>query len=346
MQDPYVKIEHGNVVAYADNREKPWKANGSEVNPNASLDEWMDKAGINYEVKGVPTLYEWDGEIKKAPNKFQLIRSDTGASLSEVSGTYKVRQPREIMEFFKNLIDSNNMQMEVVGAMQGGKKIFALARTGATAEIGKGSGDIIGANVFLMESWDGSHATKARSGVERFFCLNQIESHGFSQSGFVNKNAVKRKHSQNFVPEEVQFELAHINDNFAKFVDFAQDMEKTRMTADMIERYYARIYAPEAWEPEALENWKRAKYNLTDNENISTNQLNVIKDLLVITEDNLGHALVSAEGTLWGALNSVTYYHDHEARTKGEKRWESAMVGSGNRKKNEAFALAKELIHS
>lgn len=345
MPDPYKNTD--NTTAYASNRDKPWKSNGSEVDPNASLDVWLEEAGLNYDVKAVPALYEHNGVLRRVENRVQLIRSDTGNALSQVSeNSYKVRQPREIMEFFRNLVASNNMQMEVVGAMQGGKKIFALAKSGEEREIVKGSGDLVSANVFLIESFDGSHATKARSGAERLYCLNQIETHGFrSGNSFTDRNAVKRKHSQEFIPEEVQFELAHMNENFAQFCDFAQDMAGFKMTEEMIQRYFARIYAPKVF-GENVDNWQKAKKLDWEAEGVSSNQRNVVADVLNVVEDNLGHALQGATGTLWGALNAVTFYHDHEARTKGEKRWESAMIGAGNNTKNDAFKIAKEVISS
>lgn len=330
-------------VIHREGVDQPWKSNGSVIDPKASLDDWREQAGLNYDVIGTPSLYRFNNELKEVPNRVQLIRSDNGASLSEVSANnYKIRQPKEILEFFRNLVESNNMQMDLVGQMQEGRKIFALASTGEEAEIGKGSGDIVKANVFLIESFDCSHATKARAGVERLFCLNQLETAGFGNH-FTNKGAIKRKHSQEFIPEEVQFELAHINDNFRSFVTAANEMTKVKVTKDMVIAYLARLYAPEAFgEDFDLSNWRKAKK--IDFDGVSTNKQNVIASVFDTLEDNLGYALEGTHGTLWGLLNAVTFYHDHEARTKGNKRWESAMIGNGNNVKNQAKELALELL--
>lgn len=341
MQNPYAYTT-GDVVL-REGIDVPWKANGSVIDADASLDDWLDKAGLNYTVDAVPSLYQFGEELREVENRKQLIRSDTGTALAQVSASnYKVRQPREIMEFFRNLVESNNMQMDIIGQMQGGRKIFGLASTGDEAEIGKGSGDIVKANVFLIESFDLSHATKARSGVERLFCLNQIETNRFGSSNFVNKGSIKRKHSQEFIPEEVQFELAHVNDNFRQFVDFANAMTEIKMTEDMVKRFLFRLYAPKVFENP--DNWRKAKIDY-EREGVTTNALNVAGDVLNTLEDNLGHAIAGTTGTLWGALNAITFYHDHESRTKGEKRWESAMIGNGNTKKNEALQLALEVVN-
>jgi phage/plasmid-like protein (TIGR03299 family) len=319
--------------------EQPWKSNGNEVDPKASLGEWQKAAGLDYEVVPCPSLYRFNDELRTVPNRVQLVRSDTGNSLSEMSGTsYKIRQPAEILEFFRNLVDTNQLQMKVVGQMQEGRKIFALAeRVGHEVEIGKNSGDILRQNVFLIESFDGSHATKAIPKAMRLFCLNQITPFGGYRGG------VNRKHSQSWDIEGVQLELAAMDEQFGQFVEAAQEMAKFKMTQDMIERYFARIYVPEAFEN--LEHWRKSKLNF-EAEGVSTNQRNVMKDLLLTMEDNLGAHLTSAEGTLYGALNTVTFYQDHEARTKGNKRFESAMIGAGNRTKDEALSTALELIKS
>lgn len=335
--DPYIK-KAGNVI-HRNGVALPWKANGATIDPKASLDDWMKESGTDFEVVPVPSLYQFNDELRTVPNRVQLIRTDTGESLSQVSGnTYKIHQPKEILEFFRNLVESNQMQMDLVGQMQEGRKIFALASTGEEAEIGKGSGDVVKANVFLIGSFDCSHATKARAGVERLFCLNQIEN-PFGSS-FANRNAVRRKHSQHFVADEVQLELAAINESFAAFVERANAFTKVKMTQDMTLRFLTKLYAPDAFDNP--KNWRKSKFHLED---ATTNKQNVIADVLNTMEDNLGHALASAHGSLWGALNAVTFYHDHQARTKGNKRWESAMIGQGNARKSEALQLALEIIN-
>jgi phage/plasmid-like protein (TIGR03299 family) len=331
----------GNVVTVNES-DTPWKANGVTVDANASLEEWQKAAKLDYQVIACPSLFDFNGEIRKVPNRVQLVRSDTGVSLSEMSGNnYKIRQPSEILEFFRNLVDGEQLKMKVVGSMQEGRKIFALAeRIGSEVEIGKGTGDILRQNVFLIESFDGSHATKAKPKAERLFCLNQIET---PFSGYANKgDVVKRKHSQEWEIQGVQMEMAAMDKAFASFVENANNMTQVKMTEDMVLRYFSKLYAPEAFENP--DNWRKSKYFL-DREEVTTNKRNVVADLMNVLEDSLGHAVAgSTEGTLYGALNAVTFYHDHEARTKGNKRFESAMIGAGNRAKDSAYALALEVL--
>jgi hypothetical protein len=57
-----------------------------------------------------------------------------------------------------------------------------------------------------------------------------------------------------------------------------------------------------------------------------------------------GSALPSRRGTLWGAVNGVTYYADHKARSRSESnRLFSAWFGQNRRLKADALNAAVEM---
>jgi len=64
--------------------------------------------------------------------------------------------------------------------------------------------------------------------------------------------------------------------------------------------------------------------------------------LLALLESAPGNSMTSATGTLWGALNVVTYYADH-VRT-GRDRLDSAWFGRGAGLKEKAWEKAIKLI--
>lgn len=324
--------------------ETPWHGYGDVIGENDSLEDIIKKAGLDHSIVAVPSQYVWNDEVRTVPNRVQLVRSDTGESLSEMSGnTYKIRQPSEIVEFFRNLCEGNELQMNVAGSLHGGRKIWAMAeRLGHEAEIkvGKtkksGTGDIIKPYVLLVESYDGTHATTGRFTSVRVVCQNTL-----SLSGMIDaKTQVKQKHSQDFDIKGMQIELAKFDEDFASYIDYLQEMATFKMSEQDVLRYFSKLYAPEVFlDPE---DWQKSS---VDMERPTTNAKNNVISLLEHYEDNLGHALSSADGTLYGALQTVTFFQDHEARTKGNKRWESATIGAGNRKKNEALNLAMQVVN-
>jgi len=54
----------------------------------------------------------------------------TKTPLSVVSSRYQVVQPREILEFYRDLTEVGGFELETAGVLKDGKKLWALARTG------------------------------------------------------------------------------------------------------------------------------------------------------------------------------------------------------------------------
>ncbi len=64
-------------------------------------------------------------------NSGYLYRSDTHAPLSVVSQRYQEVQPREILEFYRDLTEQSGFELETAGVLKGGKKFWALAQNRA-----------------------------------------------------------------------------------------------------------------------------------------------------------------------------------------------------------------------
>lgn len=312
----------------------PWHGFGNVIMEGDSIETIQEKAALNWTVDPTPSLYMFDGKLRTVPNRVQLVRSDTGESLSEMSGSnYKIRQPSEILGFFKGLTENNGLQINVAGALHGGKKVWALAeRVGMGGTIGE---DLIKPYILLIDSYDGTHATTARWTSVRVVCQNTLS---FSEKD--RKTQVKRKHSQEFDIEGMHLELGEFDESFKAYIEAMQAMAKVKISDKTLERYFGKLYAPDAFADES----KWLKGPAPDFAKVSTNKRNTIADLLNLVRDNPGASLASADTTLYGALQTVTYFHDHEARTKGNKRWESATVGAGNRMKDAARELAYDML--
>jgi hypothetical protein len=58
-------------------------------------------------------------------DRFVLVRSDTHAALSVVSSHYQIVQPREVLEFYRELMMLYGYTLETAGALDGGRKSAA-----------------------------------------------------------------------------------------------------------------------------------------------------------------------------------------------------------------------------
>ena len=113
----------------------PWHGLGNQLPANQSIENWAKAAGMNWNIKSAEVTYLAKNEFNQnlimpfESNKV-LYRSDTMNPLSVVSQRYKEVQPMEILEFYRDLTTHANFELETAGVLQGGKKIWALARTG------------------------------------------------------------------------------------------------------------------------------------------------------------------------------------------------------------------------
>ena len=57
-----------------------------------------------------------------------------------------------------------------------------------------------------------------------------------------------------------------------------------------------------------------------------------------------GQQLDTAKGTLWGAVNAVTYYADHIRSGTDGDRLDSSWFGAGCALKDKAWAKASDLV--
>lgn len=331
-------------AAIAYRKHVPWHGFG-QMKPEDeqwSIDDWIKNAGLDFTVESSPAFFEapdqnGDSVPMRFDNRVILYRSDNLKALNMVSeSNYKVRQPREIIEAFSAICETGDYQMEVAGAIQDGRKLWALvSRTGAAEDIG--SGDIVKGYQTLMESYDGSLATTAFPTNVYVVCQNTIRA-ALSEKGRKHK----QKHSQVFDRQVMLDSLGEFDATFKASVEKAKAMTKRKFSDDMATRFFAKLYCPDAFDN--IDLWDSKSDLDFDNEKVTTNAKNTVAALLEAFHDMPGGNLPTRENTLFGAFNAVTYFQDHEARTKEGKRWESALVGNGGRVKDEALILATSLL--
>lgn len=99
-----------------------------------------------------------------------LYRSDTHAPLSVVSQRFQEVQPKEILEFYRDLTEQSGFELETAGVLKGGKKFWALARTGQTSML-KGK-DV--SNGYMLLATHVMERTTAQFTSIRVVCNNTL----------------------------------------------------------------------------------------------------------------------------------------------------------------------------
>ena len=122
------------TMAYAN--EVPWHGLGNNINADSPIEDWQRQSGLDWTVSKRPVHFAGkcvpgaNHGIHTFKDKFVLVRDTDSRPFSVVSGRYNPVQPKEILEFFRDLIDTHGMTIETAGSLKDGKRIWALAKTG------------------------------------------------------------------------------------------------------------------------------------------------------------------------------------------------------------------------
>jgi len=82
-----------------------------------------------------------------------------------------------------------------------------------------------------------------------------------------------------------------------------------------------------------------------DKESLSARAHADLASIMSLYESAPGQELDTAKGTLWGAVNAVSYYADHvRAGGSGGDRLDSAWFGAGGALKDKAWVAACDLL--
>lgn len=152
--------------------ETPWHGLGNRLTPNQPLEVWLQQAGMSWNIESSPVQYQERDHLRQFNDAKVLYRSDSGDALSVVSPRYQVVQPREVLEFYKDLVDVGGFELETAGVLKGGRKLWALARTGQEAIL-KGD-DLVKGYLLLATACDGTLATTAQFTSVRVVCNNTL----------------------------------------------------------------------------------------------------------------------------------------------------------------------------
>lgn len=329
------------AIARAAGSEVPWHGFGFEVNPEANIEEWARVASLDWTYEKAPVQFQTQqGKKGEVPNKFAIYRSDTGAGLSVVSGIYKPVNPLQVLDFYRSLIELGEYKMETCGALRGGRKIWALARSQHEHEVGK-SKDLLRGYLLLSTSCDYSSPTLVAFTSIRVVCANTLQwSHqeieAMPDESDGKRQKVTVRHHQTFNPNEVKKQMGLMGESWEEFIQEVDEMAKTKLSDQDALKFFSDALDVELDEVVVSPRSKRDEQQIVDRR---------LKNLFNLYQDSPGVVLGSSAGTLWGALNAVTYWTDHERQSRGQEiRFDRALFGIGAKIKARALSVARGML--
>lgn len=310
----------------------PWHGLGESILPEDGIDDIRIKAGLDYDVLRAPVQYgvaTGTGGTMIKKDSMVLYRSDDHAPLSIVSDRYQVVQPKEVIEFYRDLTEKYGFQLEVVGALKGGKKVWALANTTNAFQL-RGT-DTVKGYLLLATSYDGSMSTQARFTSIRVVCANTL-----AWADAQGRAEVVVPHSTKFDANKVKLDL-QVGDAWEQFNQKAAYMSERIVSKDEVVRMFLDVYL-------GLANDTAIREAHADEKQAKTAE-KLVQRLTTALFESPGAQLASARGTLWGALQAVTYDVDWQSPSRTDaSRLDKAWFGSGDAIKRRAWDYASKLV--
>lgn len=306
----------------------PWHKLGSQLPANQPIEVWAEKAGMNWEIKDTPVCFQTHGADGKQVHPFQdqrvLFRSDNLQPLSVVGSRYQVVQPMEVLEFYRDLTEVSGFQLETAGILKGGKKFWALARTGQSIAL-KGT-DLVNGYVLLATSCDGTLATTATPTTVRVVCSNTLSVALRDMS-----QGVRVSHSTAFDAQAVKRRLGIAVSQWEEFMYRMKALSERKIKLKESEEFFSKLFQIRQEQTTPVE---------------ATGQDRAVKKLLQLYSGHgRGAEMGAAKNTAWGLLCAVTEFVDHERRARShDHRLDSAWFGQGAVLKQRALESSLQLL--
>ena len=308
--------------------ETPWHQLGSELPPKQPIEVWAKKAGMDWTLRETPVRFMAEqagslGSILTFPEQKVLYRSDTKAPLSVVSNRYQLVQPKQVLEFYRDLTEVSGYELETAGVLKAGRKFWALARTGKETKI-KGT-DVVRGYVLLATSCDGTLATTATPTTIRVVCQNTLT---IALNGATR--AVKVPHSTVFDAEAVKKELGIAVSQWDSFMYAMKTLSERKVKSHEAMNFFLKVMCQTDQHP--------------DSHQRLVNERALKRVQALYAGEGKGADLASAHDTAWGLVNAVTQFVDHERRARSQDhRIDSAWFGQGAILKQRALDHALQM---
>lgn len=304
--------------AYLESEGPGWHGHGQAVKDDASIEEWQREAGMDWKVQRSKIRYATapGADFLEYPDQHVLFRSDTKAALSVVSNKYNILQPKQNLEFFRDLVGVGGFKLSAAGTIFGGKRFWATAKIGEAAPVSVK--DKIGCYLLVSTSVDGSRRTDVLVTTIRAVCKNTVEA---ALGGAEDRISIS--HRSVFDPKAIKIRMGLQDQLWAKFRNNMTRLANVALTDDDAKDIVASMFMNPAVE-EASKAIAKAKGEE------KKDPAGYTKIMELFRGGAKGSDLDGVRGTAYGLLQATTEYADHHVRaSSADNRFASAQWGVG-----------------
>lgn len=292
----------------------PWHGLGTKVDPNLSPKEFQIVAGLDWRVEEVDSFVEFNG--RKIPTgQKALVRDVDGRVLTQVGKNWHPVQNDEAFDFFAEFVEAGDLEMHTAGSLKNGEIIWALAK--ATSSFTLFGGDTVEQYFLFSNPHQYGKSIDIRTTPTRVVCNNTLT---MALSGAA-RNGVKVSHRKAFDAEEVKQLLGLADMKLDRYKEAAEYLGSKRLTDAVVKQYFGEL----------LGTSNKVEGELSRNGNRAMELLD--------TQPGAEYA----SGTLWSAVNAVTYLTNHEMGRSADTRMQSTWFGANQKLNIKAMNLALEM---
>ena len=236
---------------------------------------------------------------------------------------------------------------EAAGVLKGGKKFWALARTGQTSAL-KGK-DVSNGYILLATACDGTLATTAQFTSIRVVCNNTLAIALKGQSS--SAGVVKVPHSTKFDAQKIKQQLGISVRAWEEHMYEMKQLSQRKVTQTEAAAYFDAVFNNTSLsiaeqEEGIIQFYRNVANSATKAENkTEPNGRAMSKVMSMFNGQGRGAELSSAKDTAYGLLCSITEFCDHERRAMSQDhRLDSAWFGAGAGLKQRGLEQALRMI--
>jgi phage/plasmid-like protein (TIGR03299 family) len=329
----------------------PWHGLGVPVGTDLTPLEIAMAAGIDWPVeKQMLFAVNGAGTVIDVPGNFALVRVTDGKVLDVVGSRYTPTQNLDAIAFFRRFTEEGSMAMETAGSLEGGRRIWALAKIGDGYTLA--GGDRVEGYLLLCSPHIMGEAFTVKLTLVRVVCHNTMNralragGPAYRMSHLYEFDAARQDAAcvaLGLATKELRAIEAQSKVLAAAPAEYQQVVEYVAQLSGSSILETAIAEADACNGGSVLDSVIAAHAGAELVRGIKEANLNSVgKTILDSILSSPGSDLESANGTWWGALSGVTHAADYKLGRTDDSRLTSAWFGPRAQLKSSALNLAVE----
>ena len=281
--------------------EQPWHKLGTYVgDKNLTSKEAIVAAGLNWKVEKRPSYFYTPEQKPVRGEGFDIVRTDREISLGHTGDIFTPLQNEDAFKFMDEIVGQGRAVYHTAGSLAEGRKVWLLVDMKESAEIGKG--DEVQNFCLLSNGHDGRTILDVCLTRVRVVCWNTLqEALNAKEKGlffsFRHTRTIQQK------AKNVQMALSAVSERFKKFIEAGKYLAGEKILSHQLDEFLFKLEMERANQREASLEKQFKDFRRTEK----------YRQLVGAFENSPGAGMDGAKGTLWGAVNAITYYYDHQA---------------------------------